>query len=42
MGGFMSTFSKLFYSKKEIRILILGLVRGHVLLGKGLPMADYQ
>jgi ADP-ribosylation factor-like protein 1 len=25
MGGYLSTFTKLFWSKKEIRILILGL-----------------
>lgn len=27
MGGYLSTFSKLIWAKKEIRILILGLVR---------------
>jgi hypothetical protein len=27
MGGYLSTFKNLFYKNKEIRILILGLVR---------------
>jgi ADP-ribosylation factor-like protein 1 len=27
MGGYLSTFTKLIWAKKEIRILILGLVR---------------
>jgi len=26
MGGYLSTFTKLIWAKKEIRILILGLV----------------
>jgi len=32
MGGYLSTFSRLIWAKKEIRILILGLVRRFVLL----------
>lgn len=38
MGGYLSTLSKLIWAKKEIRILILGLVRQPRARRKGFTM----